>query len=605
VYVLDGDGRMTGITHKDGLGIDLVDYVNTFDDEGRILSETRNSVTKTFAYDTTGQVTDDGTNSYTYDDNGNRTMTGYTTGVANRITSDGVWNYCYDAEGNVISKERISDGRYWSYSYDHRNQLRQAVEYVSNGGTMMEMVDYVNDVFGNMTQRVITPAVGPAETVKLAYEITVAGTGITRNANTLWAELDGNDNLQVQYLSGQSGEALARSGPGIDTAYLLADRLGSIREMTNSSGVIVKELEYDGFGNIVSESGSANRGNMQFCGYWYDGSVNQYVAHWRMLNPDNGQWSVEDPIEFAGEDANVRRYVENNGLNYSDSDGLFKEGTAKPGAAPPDAGTSKSSPQAGEEAGNVKNPGPLSANRAKRIFSNTTVTSKDNLQQWYGRTSAVKEIAKYEDRLSKDKGMIGFHIEVYVFRRNPEFKGSILNTTGLTKEMIAKFPALPQTVEGCRVLNGGNTVTLNDGMNTPIKTFIANSPWFGTPGDGKSDPRGCCINVALQIGYIFDPIPQDNPRAVQRTLVVDPTDAITILNTGRFFLKIDPNVQEVLFGDIIAIFAVPDPGVQGEKKLMHAMRVVPSNDLAKGLNALGGAAVSGKEVLTNPVEPRR
>ena len=76
------------------------------------------------------------TATYTYDNNGNRTMSVYATGVANRTTSDGVWDYGYDAEGNVVSKERISDGRYWEYVYDHRNQLTQAVEYVADGGSL-------------------------------------------------------------------------------------------------------------------------------------------------------------------------------------------------------------------------------------------------------------------------------------------------------------------------------------------------------------------------------------------------------------------------------------------------------------------------------------
>jgi hypothetical protein len=37
---------------------------------------------------------------YSYDANGNRTMTGYQTGSGNQVTTDGLWSYTYDAEGN-------------------------------------------------------------------------------------------------------------------------------------------------------------------------------------------------------------------------------------------------------------------------------------------------------------------------------------------------------------------------------------------------------------------------------------------------------------------------------------------------------------------------
>ncbi len=58
---------------------------------------------RTFGYDATSQVTSDsGTGAtFTYDKNGNRTMAGYSTGVANRLATDGNWNYTYDWEGNV------------------------------------------------------------------------------------------------------------------------------------------------------------------------------------------------------------------------------------------------------------------------------------------------------------------------------------------------------------------------------------------------------------------------------------------------------------------------------------------------------------------------
>ena len=71
-------------------------------------------------------MTNDSLVTYTYDLNGNRTMTGYATGPANELTSDGTWNYFYDKNGNLIGKMNISTGEVFSYGYDNRNRLISA-----------------------------------------------------------------------------------------------------------------------------------------------------------------------------------------------------------------------------------------------------------------------------------------------------------------------------------------------------------------------------------------------------------------------------------------------------------------------------------------------
>jgi RHS repeat-associated protein len=128
--------------------------------------------------------------------------------------------------------------------------------------------------------------------------------------------------LQTRYLNGDGGEHLARTGPTISTAYYLTDRLGSVRELVDLSGAVVYSVSYDAFGNITSQSGSVDLGNLRFAGYWYDGATGLYATHWRWYNPTNGQWTSEDPLGIDAGDANFRRYVRNNGSNSTDITGL-------------------------------------------------------------------------------------------------------------------------------------------------------------------------------------------------------------------------------------------------------------------------------------------
>ncbi len=123
LYTYDGIGRLTDLEHTrptppGGGATSLADYAWVFDAHSRVTSMTFSSLvgssgTSTYSYDQTDQLTGtdhsfqtDETNSYNV--NGNRTNTGFTTGADNRITSDGTFNYTYDNEGNRLTRTRIS-----------------------------------------------------------------------------------------------------------------------------------------------------------------------------------------------------------------------------------------------------------------------------------------------------------------------------------------------------------------------------------------------------------------------------------------------------------------------------------------------------------------
>lgn len=85
--------------------------------------------------------------SYSFDVNGNRTISGYETGDGNRLTSDGTYDYEYDAEGNLVVKTRISDGETTEYTWDYRNRLTAIVVTDAQENVVKE-AHYTYDVFG-------------------------------------------------------------------------------------------------------------------------------------------------------------------------------------------------------------------------------------------------------------------------------------------------------------------------------------------------------------------------------------------------------------------------------------------------------------------------
>ncbi len=320
-YVYDTTGRVQNIHHYDGSLNNLGNWTYAYDAADRITTITEDSTAKTYSYDSTSQLTSDNGTTYGYDATGNRNTTGYTVGTGNRITNDGTWTYTYDAVGNLVKKSKGASAETWTYGYDHRNQLIWTEKRATDGGTLQQRVDYANDVFGNLISEVVT--VSGASTKRHVYWIMDPyDIGFSKALHERIAELDGSSTLVIHYVS-PSGDVtpLARlkaSGSG----WLLTDHLGGVRIVTDTAGASVKVIVYDAWGNIASEIGAGDKGSLLFAGYYKDAVTGEYIAKWRRLNLNTGQWTTADPIGFAAGDVNTSRYVGNSPLLTTDWSGL-------------------------------------------------------------------------------------------------------------------------------------------------------------------------------------------------------------------------------------------------------------------------------------------
>ena len=119
----------------------------------RVASAIDNGAAVDYSDDDTNQLTADGTASYSYDANGNRTMAGYATSTGNRTTNDGTWTYTFDDAGNEIEKSQGAGAETWNYVYDNRNQLIAVEQHASDGGTLLAKVQYKYDALGDRIER--------------------------------------------------------------------------------------------------------------------------------------------------------------------------------------------------------------------------------------------------------------------------------------------------------------------------------------------------------------------------------------------------------------------------------------------------------------------
>src|SRR5207249_547444 len=136
-YVYDPLGELTNLQHRNSTGSFLANYTYTYDLDSRLLTEVLNGSATSYTYDLASQLTNDSKVTYTYDANGNRTMTGYQTGVENLLLNDGTWTYYYDANGNLIEKTKGATAETWNYTYSVGNQLLGVTQRATDGGTLL------------------------------------------------------------------------------------------------------------------------------------------------------------------------------------------------------------------------------------------------------------------------------------------------------------------------------------------------------------------------------------------------------------------------------------------------------------------------------------
>ena len=109
------------------------------------------------------------------------------------------------------------------------------------------------------------------------------------------------------------------------------DGQGNVIALSNSSGNVVEEYEYDVYGLVSVQSlgqtwDRSQYGNPYlFTGRRWDGDTGLYYYRARMYSPDLGRFLQPDPLGYF-DGMNVYAYCGNNPVNWIDPWGLCKDG---------------------------------------------------------------------------------------------------------------------------------------------------------------------------------------------------------------------------------------------------------------------------------------
>ena len=235
-----------------------------------------------------------GSASYSLDPVGNRlslnsSLPGIASGSWGYNADDEVSSETYDLNGNTLT----TGGR--TFSYDSENHLTSM-----NGGQFTLVYD------GNGNR--VAKTVGGVTTQYLVDDLNPTG-----YAQVVEEVVNGAVTRQYTYGLQRISENQIISNVWTPSFYGY-DGSGSVRQLTNSAGVVTDEYEYDAYGNSFTKQGTTPN-NYLYRGEQYDPDLGLYYLRARYYNPNTGRFMSLDPEDgYAEEPASLHKYL------YADGD---------------------------------------------------------------------------------------------------------------------------------------------------------------------------------------------------------------------------------------------------------------------------------------------
>ena len=275
--------------------------------------------------------------SQAYDSNGNRTATNGVaeTSATDRLLFDGTYYYAYDAAGNRTAKFESTTGALDStatnitiYQWNNANELTEVSQYANytayNAKNATSQVGYAYDPSGQMVSE--SPAGGTAEYFvndrqNVALVLNSGGQVLDTRALGAGHPSDLGDGRGDAFIARQRSDAGT-----VD--WDLTDNQGTVRDVaqynaSTQTTSVVNHLVYASYGQIASQTNSADRPTFMYDGMWQDPTTGLDYDDARWYDPVDGVFGSQDPLEFGGGQTNTSEYCGNSPTNATDPSGMM------------------------------------------------------------------------------------------------------------------------------------------------------------------------------------------------------------------------------------------------------------------------------------------
>jgi len=225
-----------------------------------------------YEYDMDNRLSRAGKNSYMHDDSDFRSM----------------WNhkgkytlYEYSPDYHLLKADQKDAGR--TFTFRHDDEGRRIAKYCN--GELVEAYEWLDF-------------------------IRLAG---------YW---DGRNSYEFAYEDGERTPYAMHRDDGA-VAYLFHDQVGSLRVVADTSGNVIKAIQYDPFGGIIEDSNPGFKSPLGFAGGLHDRDLGFVRFGFRDYDTYTSRWTAPDPIGDAGGDSDWYGYCLDDPVNGVDPLGLF------------------------------------------------------------------------------------------------------------------------------------------------------------------------------------------------------------------------------------------------------------------------------------------
>ena len=305
-YSYDTKGN---ITKKDYGNSKVV--TNIYDAKNRISSTSYNGKICNYTYDANSQLTDVNDKNYSA-------------------------SYMYDCRGNMSGNTINGKASTFCYSNDGWNDKLTSVNNdILTYDAVGNLLTYGNKSFIWTSGRNLSQITDGSNTYLYTYDengIRTSKTinGVTTYYNTkddvILSQTDGTNTMYFQYDTSGIPIGFIYN----DTQYFyLTNQMGDVIAITNTSGTVIANYEYDAWGNEIGNDTSsiALANPLRYRGYYYDIETGYYYLQsryydasiCRFINSDCLQIAQEQKNDFAG--INNFAYCLNNAINLLDING--------------------------------------------------------------------------------------------------------------------------------------------------------------------------------------------------------------------------------------------------------------------------------------------
>ena len=322
----------------------------TYDGNGNILTEAvteaysgSTTKTRTYQYDLGNRLIsaayDGTTTTYTYDAVGNRltrqegteTAETYTYNYLNQLTrvqqGTAVTTYTYDARGNQMQQVQTGTGvtTTTNYGYDLANRLTSTS--ISNNAVipLSTSATYAYNAQGQRVTRVEDEVITHFYYTGSALLFTTVNEYVLQTQNIL--DPSGTIVASKRF----EGQAETEQDPYADDYFFYRyDIRGSVTNIVDGEGAVVKSYDYDEFG-VTTSTGDSFFNEVTFTGSVADASGLLYMNA-RYYNPATARFLSQDSYTGSASDPwtqHLYAYCNNNPVNLVDPTGHVPKGVSK------------------------------------------------------------------------------------------------------------------------------------------------------------------------------------------------------------------------------------------------------------------------------------